>query len=118
MIIRRKTIKLKGKKYKIGVYTYNNNRIRIRYENSKECHDITLNLEDVYLDKGKVFLDPVIKSNGLLKVLRKERIIRDIIGSINYNYVDIPVAILNMGILRQYDYDGVSRHLDKVATNE
>ena len=33
----------------------------------------------------------------------------------NYNYVDIPVAILNMGILRQYDFDGVNKHIEKVC---
>ncbi len=118
MSIRRKNIKLKGKHYNIGVYTYHNGRIRLRYENSTECHDITLNLEDVYIDNGKVILDPFIKSNGLLKVLKKCRIIKEICGSINYNYVDVPVAILNMGILRTYDYDGVIKHLEKVSTYE
>jgi len=118
MIIRRKKIKLNNNTYHIGVYTYHNGRIRLRYENNKECHDITLNLEDTYLDKGKVFLDPFIKTNGLMKVLRKSRIIRDICGVINYNYVDIPIATLNMGILRQYDSVGVEKHLSKVATYE
>ena len=87
----------------------------MKYENSTECHDITLNLEDTYLDDGKVFLDPFIKNNGLLKQLKKKRIIREICGCMNYNYVDIPVAILNMGILRQYDYDGVNKHIEKVC---
>ena len=70
MIIRRKKIKLNGKNYNIGVYTYHNNRIRLRYENNVECHDITLNLNDIYLDKGKVVLDPYIIKNGLMKVLK------------------------------------------------
>lgn len=118
MIIRRKTIKLKGKNYYIGVYTYFNNRIRLRYENSIESHEITLNLEDVYLDKGKVVLDPYIEKIGLLKVLKKARIIKEICGTLNYNYVEVPVAILNMGILRRYDYDGVNKHLLKVASHE
>lgn len=115
MIIRRKKIKLNGKNYNIGVYTYPNNRIRLRYENHVECHDITLNLTDVYLDKGKVILDPFINKNGLLKVLKKNRIIKEICGTINYNYVDVPVAILNMGILRTYDYDGVNKHLERIS---
>ncbi len=118
MIIRRKKIKLNGKNYNIGVYTYHNNRIRLRYENNVECHDITLNLNDIYLDKGKVVLDPYIIKNGLMKVLKKTRIIKEISNTINYNYVDVPVAILNMGILRTYDYDGVNRHLERVAKNE
>ena len=118
MNIRRKTIKLKGKNYNIGVYTYSNGRMRLRYENSTECHDITLNLEDVYIDKGKVILDPFIQNNGLMKILKKTRIIKEICGTITYNYVEVPVAILNMGILRTYDYDGVNNHLQKVSAYE
>ncbi len=118
MIIRRKKIKLNNTNYHISVYTYHNGRIKLKYENNKESHDITLNLEDTYLDKGKVFLDPFIKNNGLMKVLRKNRIIRDICGVVNYNYVDIPVATLNMGILRQYDNDGVEKHICEVSQYE
>lgn len=70
------------------------------------------------MDNGKVFLDPVIKNNGLLKQLKKKRIIRDVCGCINYNYIDIPIAILNMGILRQYDYVGVNNHMEKVSRCE
>jgi hypothetical protein len=118
MIIRRKTIKLNGKNYYIGVNTYPNGQIRLDYENDTEFHDITLNFADVYIDKGKVILDPLIKENGLLKVLKKSRIIKEICGTINYHNVDMPVAILNMGILRTYDYNGVNKHLEKVSTYE
>lgn len=116
MLIKRKKIKLKGKQFHIGVYTYANNRLRLKYENATESHDITLDLSDMYLDDGKVFLDPLIKNNGLLKELKKKRIIREICGTINYNYVDIPIATINMGILRQYDYDGVNNHINKVMS--
>lgn len=118
MIIRRKKIKLNGKSFYIGVYTYHNGRIHLKYENSAESHDITLDLKDVYLDDGKVILDPFIEKNGLLKQLKKARILKEICGSFNYNYVEVPVAILNMGILRTYDYDGVSKHLSKVNNDE
>lgn len=118
MIIRRKKIKFNNKSYYIGVYTYHNGRVRLKYEDNKECHDITLDLADAYLDKGKVFLDPFIKNNGLLKVLKKNRIIKDICGVMNYNYVDIPIATLNMGILRQYDNNGVEKHISEVAKYE
>lgn len=53
-----------------------------------------------------------------MKVLRKNRIIKDICGVINYNYVDIPVATLNMGVLRKYDNNGVEKHIDEVAKHE
>lgn len=90
----------------------------MKYENKKESKDITLDLKDVYLDKGKVFIDPFIKNNGFLKALRKNRIIRDVCGVINYNYIDIPIATLNMGILRQYDNNGVEKHLKEVTKDE
>ena len=113
MIIGRKKIKLNNKVFNISVYTYYNNRIRLKYENKKESHDITLDLKDVYIDNSKVFLDPFIKQNGIYKALKKARIIREICGFINYNNIDVPIAILNMGILRKYDYDGVNNYLRK-----
>ena len=116
--IHRKKIKLNDKTFFISVYTYYNNRIHLKYENSVESHDITLNLKDVYIDNDKVLIDPNIEKIGLLKQLKKARIIREICGSFNYNYVEIPVAILNMGILRQYDNIGVSNHLKRGLSYE
>ena len=114
IIDRKKKIKLSKGYYNIIVSTYNNNRIRLSYINNKERHDLTINLEDVYLDDGRVFLDPIVKKDGILKELKKKRIIKDICGVINYNYTDIPIVILNMGILRKYDNAGVNNHLQKV----
>ena len=114
IIDRKKKIKLGKGYYNIIVNTYNNNRIRLSYINNKERHDLTINLEDVYLDDGRVFLDPVVKKDGILKELKKKRIIKDICGVINYNYIDIPIATLNMGILRKYDNGGDNSHLQKI----
>lgn len=114
IIDKKKKIKLGKGYYNIIVSIYNNNRIRLSYINNKERHDLTINLEDVYLDDGRVFLDPIVKNDGILKDLKKKRIIKDICGIINYNYMDIPIATLNMGILRKYDNMGVNNHLQKV----
>jgi len=43
--------------------------------------------------------------------LIKNRIIRDV-TSISYNYVEIPIAKVNIGILKQYDKNGVYKYLD------
>ena len=80
-------------------------------------HNITLDLKDEYIEDGRVFLDPLIKNNGVLKKLIKARIIKEVCCVINYNYVDIPVAILNMGILRKYDNDGVEKHFQLINSN-
>ena len=45
----RKKIKFDNKQFNIGVYTYYNGRMRLKYENKNECHDITLNLKDDYI---------------------------------------------------------------------
>ena len=58
-------IKLNNGNYFISVYTYSNNKMRLRYESLIESHDITLNIDNVCLDKNKVCLDPSIKDNGL-----------------------------------------------------
>ncbi len=116
MIINQKRkIKINNKLYRIIVDTYPNNRICLKCQNKNEEHDLTINLEDAFINDGHVFLDPKVKNNGVLKELKKKRIIKDICGVINYQYVDIPIATLNMGILRKYDNEGVNKHLIKVT---
>jgi len=56
-------------------------------------------------------------NTDIFKHIKKNRIIKDVIGILNYDYVDIPVAKLNMGILREYDSYGVNRHFDKIIEN-
>lgn len=101
--------------YNIGVYTYYDGRLRLKLENKKESHDITFDLKDCYVKKEDILLDPVVTQNGLLKILKKKRIIKAIKGITYYGYVGIPVAQVNMGILKQYDYVGVMEHLEKQA---
>lgn len=84
----------------------------IRLKNNKEIKEVTINIPDAYLEEGHIFLDPETKDNGLLTLLKKLRIIKNISGMIYYNYISIPVAFLNMGILRQYDYNGVISYMD------
>lgn len=114
-IDKRKKIKYKGKSYSIKVDTYPNDRICINLINKNDIKELTINLKDEYLENGKIFLDPAIKTNGLVKELKKTRIIKDICGILNYNYVNVPIATLNMGILRKYDNIGVSNYLDKIS---
>lgn len=85
--------------------------MKIRCENKTRCFDITINLKNSFLDKDKVFLDPFVIQNGLINVLKKNRIIKTITGVTTYNNVSIPIAKLNMGILKSYDKDGVMKYL-------
>ena len=86
----------------------------LKYQNKKESHDITLNL-NTYIDNIHVFLDPAIEKNGILKQLKKKRIIKEITGYIFYNNTNIPIATLNIGILRKYDAIGVKKFLENIG---
>ena len=86
--------------------------MKLKYENKTECHDFTLDLNDAFLDEGKVFLDPFVVTNGFINILKKTRIIRDITGISSYNYVDVPIAKINMGKLREFDKLGVKKYLE------
>src|SRR5574344_2123551 len=105
IISKRNKIKIKGKQFNISVLSYNNKRIRLRYENKNEGHDITIDVNDAFIDDGCVFLNPAIEHNGVIK---------EFVGVYNYNYIDLPVAKLNMGILRKFDLKGIEKHFDVI----
>lgn len=71
-------------------------------------------MQDTYIEKNHVFFDPNIKYNGLLKTLRKNKIIKEIVGTIYYNYQVVPIGILNMGILKTFDYNGVMKYKELI----
>ena len=58
-------------------------------------------------------LDPFITKNGFINVLKKYRIIREITGMGFYNYVEVPIAKINMGKLREFDSMGVRKHQEE-----
>jgi len=118
MLIQRKTIKFNNSTYYVGVSTYPNKRVCLTIENKKEKHYITINFDELYVNKNHVLLDPIITRNGLLRILKKKRIIKSIYGATNYGHVPIPIAEINLGILKRYDYLGVMEYLDNGGINE
>lgn len=108
IINKRKKLKWNNRLWYIEVKLYQDKRVCLILKNKKESKEITIDLVDSYLDYGHIFLDPTSKDNGLLNVLKKSRIIKNISGINYYNYLSIPVAQLNMGILKKYDYKGIS----------
>ena len=96
------------------MYTYSNGRLCLKLENGEEQHELTINLPDSYLRDGDLLLDPQIMKNGIFSAIRHTRIIRKITGMINYNYVDIPIAKVNFGKIREFDSGGMARHIDKI----
>lgn len=92
--------------------------MKLTISNKNQEIEVTTDLSDAYLDKGHVFLDPDVKDNGILKALKKSRILKQIDGTLCYDYKLIPVALLNNGILRSYDYSGVLEHLETISYKE
>jgi hypothetical protein len=89
--------------------------MHLYFDNKKDKIDITIDIPDLDIHNGNIFLEPTLLNSGMLSGLKKAKIINRIIGVINYNYVDIPIAILNMGKLRKYDALGVSKHLEFIS---
>lgn len=116
LIRERRKISLNNINYILLVSTYDNDKIKISLKNKDNIIDVTINL-DVYLDNNHVFINPKIKRNGLLKELKKKRIIKEINDSIIYNNLEIPIATLNLGVIRKYDNKGVNNHFNKVRGN-
>ena len=92
--------------------------MKLTISNRKEIKEITIDLDDAYLKDGHIFLNPEVKDNGILKVLKKSRIIREIDGTLCYDYTMIPIALTNNGILKTYDYSGVLNYLDFINNKE
>ena len=49
--------------------------MKLTISNKNQEIEVTADLSDAYLDKGHVFLDPDVKDNGILKALKKSRIL-------------------------------------------
>lgn len=92
--------------------------MKLTISNRKEIKEITIDLDDAYLKDGHIFLNPEVKDNGIFKALKKSRIIREIDGTLCYDYTMIPIALTNNGILKTYDYSGVLNYLDFINNKE
>ncbi len=112
--IKRKKLKFDNEQFLISVYSYSNGRLRLKIENNKESHDISMDLKDTILDNSSILIDPVVLQNGLINYLKKARIIKEMTSSINYGYTVIPIAKLNMQILRKYDSYGVTKYYERL----
>ena len=80
----------------IYVETYYNGRIRLMYGNENDKKNITLDLKKIYLTSDKVAINPEIVKNNLFHLLIKEKIIKNIVSSINYKGSEIPICSINL----------------------
>lgn len=81
----------------------------LKLKNKKEVIELTLNLKDALLGGDLVAIDPDI-ADSIVRLFKKKRIVRKVISVVDYDNRFAPIVKLNLGILKTYDYIGVSRY--------
>ena len=113
-ISNKKFIKWKKVNWNLEVSSYPNNRLCLKIKSKNKEIEITTDLSDLYCDKEHIFINPDVNNNGLINTLKKYKIIREVVGVTTYNYHSILIATLNMGVLRKYDFNGVSEFISNL----
>lgn len=108
----KKYIKWNKKNYKVKIKLYENNRIKILLTNKNDHIEISTNKPNYYIKYAECFIDINIRDTGLITILKKNKIINNISTYVSDDQdVIFPIAKLNMGILRKYDYAGTIRYM-------
>lgn len=100
-------IKLGNSFYKLCVSIYPDNRMCLKLKNKSNIYEVTQYLPDVEIGTGDILINPTMEELGIIRLLKKHRIIRKVISVINYDYASIPLVKINMGKLKEYDLSGV-----------
>jgi len=108
----RKTLKFKENELflKVGQYRSNDNLAITAYMEEEPYADITINLPGFFLDSDTAFINELTKDSGLEKKLIKEGVIKEVVGTVKYNYGTYEQVIFNMKKLKEYDPKGVEEY--------
>lgn len=116
----RKTLKFKDNELflKVGQYRSNDNLAITAYTEEEPYGDITINLPGFFLDSDTAFINELTKDSGLEKKLIKEGVIKEIVGTVKYNYGTYEQVIFNMKELKEYDPEGMEKYEQLVGEEE
>lgn len=127
IILNRKKIKTLKTKYgnlyfKVNNYD-NNNRLAIEIYNKKndEFFDtLTINIDIPIISINQGFINDNLYdfAPDLIKKLKKEKIISQSLGFINYNYGRYEQVDFNLEKLKEYDAKGVDNYLEIAKENK
>ena len=87
--------------------------MKIICSNKINSFEITINLKDKYLDDGNIFVNPMFLKYGIISILKKHKIIKEIIGIASVDNKEIPIAKINNGKLREFDRKGTNLFLER-----
>lgn len=99
----------------MNVGLYSNNRMNLYLKNKKQNKEITIDIPDLAIGSDLVMIDPNMADNGIIRLLKKNRIIRSVVSTINYNYLTIPLVKMNMGKLKEYDLVGTRNYQETIS---
>ena len=85
----------------------------LKYYNYNEVHEITMDLGKFSIQEDVIYLDPFLVENGFIRVLIKNKIIKEVTGMAFYGNVEVPVCKINMGILRDFDKSGMRKYKEE-----
>lgn len=111
-IRRKKKIKINNDYYNLKVNTYPNRQLCLCLENKKNKNIITLNVPNIKIGYSIAVINPVMANQGIIRILKKQRIIKNVISTINYNNALTPLVKINIGKLKEYDSSGVRNYQD------
>lgn len=108
----KKKIKYNNELYNISVKVYPSKRLCLFLINKHNKIEVTIDLPDTKISDGLILIDPNVANTNLINVLKKIRIIKEIVSVIGYNYVCVPIARINFGKLREYDNFGTNKYFE------
>lgn len=87
----------------------------LHLKGKRENKEITIDIPDLAICSDLVMIDPIMADNGIIRLLKKNKIIKNVVSTITYNYLTIPLVKMNMGKLKEYDLVG-TRHYQEIIS--
>ena len=117
-IRKKKKLKIKNEYYNLKVNTYPNRQLCLCLENKNNKNIITLNVPNIKIDYSIAVINPVMANQGIIRILKKQRIIKNVVSTIDYDNALTPLVKINIGKLKDYDPIGVRNYQDNYLSVE
>lgn len=118
MIIRKRKLKIQNSYYELKASAYPNKQLLLKLENKNQHKILTISVPNMNVGYGVAIINPELANNGIIRILKKHRIIKNVISTIDYGKSLAPLVKVNMGKLREYDVHGVEKYKDIYSQEE
>ncbi len=116
----KKILKFNGKELflEINKYMYNERLAILAYTKDDLYGDITINLNGYSIEKDEGFINSITKDSGLEAKLKKEGIIKEVIGTVNSNMGKYDLVVFDFKKLIEYDPIGMKKFTNTLESEE